>query len=95
MSENRVRACNFGKRVLVRACAVSAIVVLLAAPALARSDVSPELRQAIVAAGMSPWTWQPISLDDPLRRGLNNEKVPLRQFVTGDKPLIVYMYGYW
>ena len=86
---------NLGKRAVVRTCAVSALIVLLAAPAFAGTNVSPELRRLIVDAGMSPWTWQPISLDEPLRRGLNNEKVPLRQFVTGDKPLIIYMYGYW
>jgi hypothetical protein len=82
------------KRALVQVCAVSALVMLLA-PAFAASEVSPELRQLIVGAGMMPWTWKPVPLDEPLRRGLDREKVTLRQLVTGDKPLLVYMYGYW
>ena len=86
---------SFTKRCLAQAYALSAVILLVAAPAFARNEVSPELRQRITDAGMMPWTWQAISLDEPLRRGLEREKVPLRRFVTGDKPLLVYMYGYW
>ena len=85
----------FTPKGLARAYALVALILLVTAPAFARDEVSPELRHRIADAGMMPWTWQTISLDEPLRRGLEGEKVPLRQFVTGDKPLLVYMYGYW
>jgi hypothetical protein len=75
--------------------AVAAFIMLAVAPAVAGDEIAPALRQRIADAGMMPWTWKAISLDEPLRRGLEREKVPLRQFVTGDKPLLVYMYGYW
>ena len=80
---------------LVQICAVAVFIVLTVMPAFAREEIGPGLRQRIADAGMTPWRWQAISLDEPLRRGLDREKVPLRQFVTGDKPLLVYMYGYW
>lgn len=78
----------------VYAAAVLFIMVVGVSPS-AGSQASPEMRRLISNAGMTPWTWQPISLDEPLRRGLDREKVPLRHFVTGDKPLLVYMYAYY
>ncbi len=77
------------------ACATSALVMFSTVPAFAGSELSPELRQIITEAGMVPWSGRPVPLDETLRRGLSGEKVRLRQFVTGDKPLLVYMYAYW
>ena len=55
----------------------------------------PELRQLIRDAGMVPWRGQPIPLDETLRLGSSGQKVDLRHYVTGETPLLVYMYGYW
>ena len=82
-------------KAVVQAYGLVALIFFVVTPAFAREGISPELRQRIADAGMMPWTWQPISLDEPLRRGLEREKVPLRRFVDGEKPLLVYMYGYW
>jgi hypothetical protein len=75
---------------------VSALI--MPSPAVGAEEhkaLTPELRQLITEAGMVPWRWRPAPLDETLYRGLNWEKVQLRQFMTADKPLLVYMYGYW
>lgn len=71
------------------------LVLLCGMPVSAGAEPALDLRQLITDAGMMPWTSRPMSLDEPLRRGLNREPVPLRSFVSGGKPLLVYQYGYW
>jgi hypothetical protein len=75
---------------------VSLLLIFVALTCLSVTSVdASDINQLIKTAGMTPWTWQAISLDEPLRRGVEGEKVPLRHFVTGDKPLLVYMYAYY
>ena len=61
----------------------------------ADNEPVPELRQLIRDAGMIPWRGHPISLEESLRQGSTGEKIQLRQYVTGEAPLLVYMYSYW
>ena len=50
-------------------------------------DLSPELRQHIIDAGMAPWNGGMVSVDETLR-GQNRERVSLRQFVGN--PILAY-----
>jgi hypothetical protein len=72
-----------------------AVIVVALSPASAGNEPIPELPQLIRNAGMIPWRGNPISLEESLRRGVNGEKIQLRQYVTGEAPLLVYMYSYW
>jgi hypothetical protein len=57
------------------------------------AELSPQLRQLIIGAGLSPWERRSVSLDERLN-GPSGEAVSLRQFVTAEKPTIAYMFGY-
>jgi hypothetical protein len=67
-------------------------LVLLSSGVATAAGLSPQLRQLIVDAGLSPWDRRSVSLDERLR-GSSGEAVSLRQFVTAEKPTIAYMFG--
>ena len=83
----------------------SSVVARRATPQLADSALTPTgratadapagtLEQLIARAGMAPWRGRPIDLDVRLLRA-NGSEATLAEFLTGAKPLVVYMYGVW
>ena len=72
---------------------LAAVSTAVMCPTTVHADeLSPELRQLVINAGMAPWSWRAIDLDDTLR-GANREKVVLRQFIG--KPVLAYNYAEW
>ena len=83
----------------------SAVVLKRVTPQVADNAVAPTgpsnadvpagtLEQLIARAGMAPWRGRPIDLDVRLLRA-NGTEATLAEFLTGAKPLVVYMYGVW
>jgi hypothetical protein len=66
-------------------------LVISFVPLAVAGDIPADLRRLIKEAGIAPWDRQPVSIDETLG-DQQGAKASLRQFVTGDQPMIAYQF---